>query len=109
MNLRELLSRESDSIGVPLSGGQCDGLHGYLELLMKWNKRINLVGTRDAETVVVQHLVDSLAVVPHIPVDTERLVDVGSGAGLPGAVNAVMCPQISVTALEPDHKQHAFV
>lgn len=109
MALRDVLVRESASIGLSLSDPQCDQLMSYLGLLMKWNKRINLVGTRNASDIVVQHLVDCLAVVPYVSEAGTRLVDVGSGAGLPGAVIAMMCPELSVTALEPTHKKHAFM
>jgi 16S rRNA (guanine527-N7)-methyltransferase len=84
-------------------------LDRYLALLEKWNEKINLVGTRDADEIRERHLADALAVIPHLPVDARRVVDVGSGAGLPGAVIAIARPDITVLALEPIHKKHAFL
>jgi 16S rRNA (guanine527-N7)-methyltransferase len=86
-----------------------EGLNEYLDLLERWNKRINLVGTQDREELRTQHAQDSLAVLAHIPETARRLVDVGSGAGFPGAVIAIARPDIEVTALEPIHKKHAFL
>lgn len=108
-NLRELLSEGAARLGVDLGATGAMQLLKYLILLQKWNARINLTGTRDDREIVARHLLDSLAVVPHIPADTHRLIDVGSGAGLPGAVVAMFRPGIEVTALEPIRKKHAFL
>jgi 16S rRNA (guanine527-N7)-methyltransferase len=84
-------------------------LEQYLALLVKWNEKINLVGTRDVDEIRERHIADALAVVPHIPPDARRLIDVGSGAGLPGAIIAIARPELAVVALEPIHKKHAFL
>jgi 16S rRNA (guanine527-N7)-methyltransferase len=74
--------------------------------LIKWNVRIRLVGdAADAE----RHLADSQAVLPFIPRDCRRLVDVGAGAGFPSVIIAVERPGLHVVALEPVHKKHAFL
>lgn len=85
------------------------GLDDYLELLERWNRRINLVGTQDRDELRTQHAQDSLTALAHIPAQAERLVDVGSGAGFPGVVIAIARPELKVTALEPIHKKHAFL
>lgn len=103
------LRRGSAQLGIELADDQLQRLCNYLGLLEKWNKKINLVRARDPGELVTQHAVDCLAVVPHIPVDAARLIDVGSGAGLPGAIIAIMRPGIRVTVLEPIRKKHAFL
>ena len=105
---QDLLSGAAEVLGGPLDPGVLDGLAAYLELLSKWNARINLSGSREPEALA-GHVLDCLGVVPHVPADAKRLVDVGSGAGLPGASLAIARPGLAVTALEPVHKKHAFL
>jgi 16S rRNA (guanine527-N7)-methyltransferase len=95
-------------LGRGLEHREVEALSGYLELLARWNRKINLSGSREPEALA-GHVLDCLALVPHLPAGAGRLVDVGSGAGLPGAVLAVVCPALAVTALEPVNKKHAFL
>ena len=103
------LAKGAHAVGVELSRQRIGRIIKYLELLIKWNERINLVGTHDAGEIVRRHVVDSLAVLPHIPPGSQRVIDVGSGAGLPGAVIAIARPDVVVVALEPVHKKHAYL
>lgn len=84
----------------------------YIALTQKWNKVYNLTALRDAETMLTHHVLDSLAVVPpllaHLPHVTS-ILDVGSGAGLPGIPLALALPQVSVTLLDSNHKKAAFL
>jgi 16S rRNA (guanine527-N7)-methyltransferase len=105
---RDLLRGASAVLGGPVDAGVVDKLAAYLELLSRWNARINLSGSREPEALA-GHVLDCLGVVPHVPADAQRLVDVGSGAGLPGAIVAIVRPGLAVTALEPVHKKHAFL
>ncbi|HET8746042.1 MAG TPA: 16S rRNA (guanine(527)-N(7))-methyltransferase RsmG, partial [Ramlibacter sp.] len=90
-----------------------DQLLAYLELIAKWNKVYNLTAVRDPEEMLVQHLFDSLAVVPPLRRQTAgrpvRLLDVGAGAGLPGVVIATCCPEIQVECVDTVGKKAAFV
>jgi 16S rRNA (guanine527-N7)-methyltransferase len=95
-------------LGRALEDRELGALSEYLELLARWNRKINLSGSKEPEALA-GHVLDCLALVPHLPGGAGRLVDVGSGAGLPGAVLAVVCPALAVTALEPVHKKHAFL
>lgn len=79
----------------------------YLRLLDKWNKTYNLTAVRGLEAMVSQHVLDSLAVVPHL--SGETLVDVGSGAGLPGIPIAMACPDRKITLLDSSHKKTVFL
>jgi 16S rRNA (guanine527-N7)-methyltransferase len=85
------------------------GLGRYLELLLLWNRRVSLSSVRDPAGIVEKHFLDSLAVLPHVPGDATSLVDVGSGAGFPGAVIALARPALQVTLVEPIHKKAAFL
>jgi 16S rRNA (guanine527-N7)-methyltransferase len=86
-----------------------EALERYLGLLTTWNQRINLTAVREPSEIRRKHFEDSLTVVPHLPVEAQTLVDVGSGAGFPGAVLALACPALSVTLVESSHKKAAFL
>jgi 16S rRNA (guanine527-N7)-methyltransferase len=81
---------------------------GFLKLITRWNSSIKLVSSSDVGELRERHLIDSLAVVPHLD-GGARLVDVGAGGGFPGVVIAIARPAIEVTSLEPIHKKHAFL
>jgi 16S rRNA (guanine527-N7)-methyltransferase len=104
-----VLRAEAAALGVDLSAQAAAHFDKYLALLNKWSASVNLVGTRDGEEIARFHLADSLALVPHLGAETRRVIDVGSGGGLPGAVLAIARPDLEVTAIEPVHKKHAFL
>jgi len=79
----------------------------YLALIQKWNSVYNLTALRDPETMLVRHLLDSLAIAPHI--DGKRIADVGSGAGLPGIPLALAHPECYVALIESNHKKAIFL
>ena len=79
----------------------------YLELIEKWNKVHNLTAIRGLEAMLAHHLLDSLAVLPHLGA-ARSLLDVGSGAGLPGIPLAIVQPELAVTLLDSSHKRQAF-
>ncbi len=85
------------------------GLFGtYLDELVDWNRRINLTGLRDRERIVVDLFLDSLVPVPYLPTGG-RLLDVGSGAGLPGLPIKISSPDLEVDLLEPYSKKVSFL
>jgi 16S rRNA (guanine527-N7)-methyltransferase len=94
---------------VDLSPTSEAGLSKYLDLLLRWNERINLTAVRDADGIVERHFLDSLAVLPHLPAAAASLIDVGSGPGFPGAVVALLRPDLAVTLVESNHKKCAFL
>ena len=99
-----LLSREP-----AVDHGIAPSLAKYLTLLYKWSSITNLVATSTTpRDLVALHVADCLALLPHLG-NASRIVDVGSGGGLPGIVLAIARPALSVTALEPVHKKHAFL
>ena len=104
--LRNRLTEGAAAVGVHLSPAQAEQLLALADLLLDWNTRVNLTAIRDLRGVVDRHLVDSLAVVPHLVPGS--LVDVGAGAGFPGLPIALVRPDVSVTLLESIHKKSAF-
>ena len=92
---------------LALPAAALDQLASYLHLLVKWNRVYNLTAIRDEAKMVSHHVLDSLAVVNHLP--DGNILDVGSGAGLPGIPIAISCPDRAVTLLDSNHKKSAFL
>jgi 16S rRNA (guanine527-N7)-methyltransferase len=84
-------------------------LANYLSLLRKWGRAVELVSARDLAAELENHVKDSLALLPHLPAEARRAVDVGSGGGFPGVVLAIARPELHVVLLEPVHKKWAFL
>lgn len=83
-----------------------DRLLAFVTLLHKWNRAYNLTAVRDIELMVTRHLLDSLAILPWI--EGSRLLDVGSGAGLPGIVVAIVRPDVALTSIDSNGKKIRF-
>ena len=100
-------------LGLVLEDRQVDQLLAYLDLIEKWNKVYNLTAVREPQEMLTHHLLDSLAVIAPLLRQTQgrtiRLLDVGSGAGLPGVVIAICCPEIRVDCVDSVAKKAAFV
>ena len=94
-------------MGLALPSAAMDQLASYLDLLVKWNRVYNLTAIRDEAKLVSHHVLDSLAVVNHLP--DGNVLDVGSGAGLPGIPIAISCPGRAVTLLDSNQKKGAFL
>jgi 16S rRNA (guanine527-N7)-methyltransferase len=102
--VRQLL----EPFGLNLSTDQIGQLIAYLELLLRWNKKINLTGIRDWKSCVTRHFGESLYLGRWVGL-SGRLLDIGSGAGFPGLSLKIIFPDLSVTLLEPVAKKRAFL
>lgn len=100
-------------LGLALSDIQVGQLLDYLGLIAKWTKVYNLTAVRDPQEMLTHHLLDSLATIGPLRRHAEgraiRLLDVGSGAGLPGVVIAICCPEIAVSCVDTVAKKAAFI
>lgn len=102
--LRALL----EPFGVPINERQERQLLAYLELLLKWNVKINLTSIESPAECITRHFGESLYLTKWIEVGG-RLLDIGSGAGFPGLVLKLASPSLSLTLLEPVAKKRAFL
>lgn len=114
---KELLRRDCQTLGLTVDDEALDRLQQYLDQLARWNRTYNLTAIRDPEAMRVQHVVDSLSVLPVLdsifrelssPTDF-RLLDVGSGGGLPGVVIAILRPDWQVNCVDAVAKKATFI
>ena len=115
-HLRDTLEAGARTLGLALSAGQVDALLQYQQLIARWNQVYNLTAVRDPQDMLVQHLLDCLSVArpmramaQQLGRDPARLLDVGSGAGLPGVVLAIVHPEWQVTCVDTVAKKARFI
>lgn len=84
-------------------------LEAYVEILLKWQKAINLIGPATVDDVWMRHILDSAQIVPHLPAEAKKLADLGTGAGFPGLVVAVLRPDLEIMLIESDARKAAFL
>ena len=107
MTLEQELEAGLAQLGLELSAEQIDRLNQYLALFNKWNKTYNLTAVRETERMVAYHVLDSLSALPHI--QGVRVLDVGSGGGMPGMLFAIARPDWQLTLIDANHKKTTFL
>jgi 16S rRNA (guanine527-N7)-methyltransferase len=108
-SLAALLAEGARELGLELGIEQQEKLLDYVALLAKWNAVYNLTAIRDPRQMLIQHILDSLSIVPHLAGrGPSSVLDVGSGGGLPGIVLAIVLPDWTVTLNDIVHKKTAF-
>jgi 16S rRNA (guanine527-N7)-methyltransferase len=107
MSCESLLRDGIEQLQLALSEEQIQSLLSYQQLLQDWNKAYNLTAIRDPEQMVIRHLVDSLSIVAHI--QESDVVDLGTGAGLPGIVLAIVYPDKNYLLLDSNGKKTRFI
>lgn len=106
-SLKSSLQDGVRQLGLDLQAGQAETLLDYIELLTRWNQAYNLTAVREPGQMVVRHLLDSLAIAPFL--QGRRLIDVGTGAGLPGVPLAVLYPEREFHLLDSNGKKTRFL
>ncbi len=104
---KALLTKGLTKLDLELSDDKIDQLLAYHALLVKWNKAYNLTAVRDPEEMIGRHLLDSLSILPHI--EGQRILDVGTGPGLPGIPMSICFPDRTFTLLDSNGKKTRFL
>ncbi|SJM95499.1 16S rRNA (guanine(527)-N(7))-methyltransferase RsmG [Crenothrix polyspora] len=104
---RDILTAGLEALSLTLTDAQVEQLLAFIKLLAKWNKAYNLTAIRKLEDMVSLHLLDSLAILPHI--HGQRVIDIGTGAGLPGIPLAICLPDLQFVLLDSNAKKTRFV
>ena len=105
--LEQQLSKGCEALGIDLSSAQSSQCLELVELLIRWNKKINLTSITKPDEVITKHILDSLSLLPHV--HGKNLLDVGTGAGFPGVPLAMMLPDVEFTLLDSNHKKITFI
>lgn len=125
-DIRPYLLELFGAAGIPCSGEQANQLQRYLELLREWNGKMNLTAITEPEQVAVKHFLDSALLLPYMGKKENgaeaskenegkgedlgfRLIDVGTGAGFPGMVLKILCPEMHLTLLDSLQKRLHFL
>jgi 16S rRNA (guanine527-N7)-methyltransferase len=104
---RRLLIEGAKAFGIDLNERMMEAFDLYLRELLKWNEKMNLTAIRSEKGIVLKHFLDSLSVVPHLP-KISSLLDIGSGAGLPGIPLKMVQPSLEVTLIDSVRKKIDF-
>lgn len=102
--------QDAATMGITIEPGTAENLAAYIGLLSKWNRVYNLTAIRDPEQMRIQHVLDSLSLLPHLEADGVRsVIDVGTGGGTPGLILAIMRPDWRITLNDIVQKKIAFL
>ncbi|TXL02026.1 16S rRNA (guanine(527)-N(7))-methyltransferase RsmG [Methylococcaceae bacterium HT1] len=104
---RTLLLAGIEQLGLEATTAQIDSLLNFVDLIEKWNKAFNLTAIRGRDEMLRLHILDSLAILPFIT--GNKIIDVGTGAGLPGIPLAIFMPNVQFTLLDSNSKKTRFV
>ena len=107
MEASSRLTQGLEKMGIVLSTDVCAAQIAYLEMMQKWNRAFNLTAIRDMDQMVIRHLLDSLSILPFI--EASPILDVGTGAGLPGIPLALARPEFDFVLLDSNGKKTRFL
>ena len=107
--MMDLLESGAKKLGIELSGEQLEQFETYYREMVEWNKKVNLTAITDHEEVQTKHFLDSLTIVKAVNPDNKRVIDIGTGAGLPGIPLKIAFHGICLTLLEATAKKVKFL
>lgn len=110
VNFNDFLTKSASEEGIELSGVVVDKLRIYFEMLIEWNKKINLTSIKDEKDIIIKHFLDSLMLLKYLEIPEEaKLIDVGTGAGFPGLVLKIVRPDLHILLLDSLNKRLRFI
>jgi len=104
-----VISRALAPFGLEPSPALAAAIRQYVELLLRWNRKISLTSITDPQEILQRHFAESLFAARAIPITRGRLVDIGAGAGFPGLALKLVAPELEVALIEPSMKKSAFL
>ena len=107
-NFKKRFLELANKININLTENQIEKFYKYMELLLEWNKKINLTAITDEDEIILKHFIDSLTVLKYIN-ENDKIIDVGTGAGFPGIPIAIMMPNVKITLLDSLNKRINFL
>ena len=107
-NFKNKLIGLSRAINIEMNNEQAEKFYKYMKLLIEWNEKINLTAITEENEIILKHFIDSLTVLKYIN-QTDRIIDVGTGAGFPGIPIAIMMPNTKITLLDSLNKRINFL
>lgn len=102
------VKQKAQEIGYNLQEEQLEQFFTYKELLIEWNKKMNLTAIEQEEDIITKHFIDSLSIASYIP-DTTKIIDIGTGAGFPGIPLKILKKDLSITLLDSLNKRITFL
>ncbi|MBP6117537.1 MAG: 16S rRNA (guanine(527)-N(7))-methyltransferase RsmG [Neisseriaceae bacterium] len=105
---QQQLQQGIDAMNLSFSEEQQAQMLAYVALLQKWNSTYNLTALRDEASMISHHVLDSLSLMPHLD-PSKRMIDVGSGGGMPGILCAISYPEMDITLLDANRKKTTFL
>lgn len=106
---KELLLSSCDSLGIRITDEAADRFDKYAELLVDYNNKVNLTAITSPEGIVVKHFADSLCLTKFVELEGKRIIDVGTGAGFPGAALLCAYPELDITMIDSVNKKLDFI
>lgn len=107
-NFKRKLMEKAKAINIEMNNEQAEKFYKYMKLLIEWNEKINLTAITEENEIILKHFIDSLTVLKYIN-QTDRIIDVGTGAGFPGIPIAIMMPNTKITLLDSLNKRINFL
>ena len=107
-HIEDSLKNGAREVGVVLNQKMVQAFLLYLSELKEWNKKINLTSLKEDESIVTNHFIDSLSIIPYLP-SSATVLDLGSGAGFPGVPLKIAAPALTITLLEATRKKANFL
>ena len=105
----DLLKRELDKLKIEWSDEMIDRFNIFYDLLIEWNKKINLTAITEYDDVVIKHFIDSILILTFTDIDNKRLIDVGTGAGFPGIPLKILKPDCEIFLIDSLNKRVRFL
>lgn len=106
---KELLMSSCEKMGIEIDVNACGRLDKYAELLVDYNKKVNLTAITAPDDIVIKHFVDSLCLSNYVNLEKRKILDIGTGAGFPGVALLCMNPSYNITMLDSVKKKLEFV